>query len=228
MRKFDFNAECTKYLALRSSVGLRTDQIGPLLEKLAKHLDNRCAHEQVKPKHVLEWVCLRDYSSSTQHVRLSAARVFLKHLKAFEPEIEIPSHNLIERRRRSEPFVFSKIQLLELVEIAGRLDSRKNLAPLTVQTIIGLMACTGLRPGEVMRLKTSQVLLDESPPRLLIFRTKFLKTRWVPLHSTTVDRLRLYLNLRTELTKGTDSDLFFISKRHNRLTESLFTGFSSN
>jgi integrase/recombinase XerD len=221
MRKIDFNAECAKYLALRKSIGLRTDQIGPLLEKLAKYLNDHCGSELVRPHHILKWACLQDYSSSTQHVRLSAARVFLKHLKAFVPEIEIPSYKLIGRRRRKEPFVFSKSQLPELLDIAGKLGSRKSLAPLTVQTMVGLMACTGLRPGEVMRLKTSHVLLDERPPRLLIFRTKFAKTRWVPLHATTVDRLRLYLNQRDELTKGTDSDFFFVSKRAkpiNRIT----------
>jgi len=221
MTRIDFITECTKYLALRGSLGIRTDQIGPLLEKLAKYLSDRCRNEVVRPQHILDWVCLQDYSPSTQHVRLSAARVFLKHLKAFVPEIEIPSNNLIRRRQRSEPFVFSKSQLLEFLEMAGKLDSRKSLAPLTVQTILGLMACTGLRPGEAMRLKTSQVLLDACPPRLLIFRTKFSKTRWVPLHSTTVDHLRRYLNLRNELTNGTDSDVFFVSKKArpiNRIT----------
>jgi integrase/recombinase XerD len=55
---------------------------------------------------------------------------------------------------------------------------------------------------------------------LLIFRTKFYKTRWVPLHSTTVAHLRTYLEWRKgQNTPGIDS--FFLSKRCrsvNRIT----------
>jgi integrase len=221
MTDIDFDAECAKYLALRESLGLRTDQIGPLLKRFVKYLNEHCRSEVVRPHHTLEWACLQDYSSSTEHVRLSAARVFLKHLKVFVPEIEVPGNNLIGRRQRHEPFVYSENQLLELLEVAGNLDSKKTVSPLTLQTMLGLMACTGLRPGEVMRLKTSQVLLDERPPRLLIFRTKFSKTRWVPLHSTTVGHLQHYLNLRNELTRGRASDVFFVSKKAqpiNRIT----------
>jgi integrase len=147
--------------------------------------------------------------------------MFLRQLKVLVPEIQIPGKNSIARRHRTEPFVFSETQLMELLEVAGKLDSRMSLAPLTVQTMLGLMACTGLRPGEVMRLKTSQVFLNELPPRLLISRTKFSKSRWVPLHHTTVDRLELYISLRNGLAKKHDSDLFFISKKAhpvNRIT----------
>ena len=89
MIKLDFNAECTKYLALRESLGLRTDQIGPLLRKLAEYLSNACHGEMVRPEHVLAWVCSKNYSTSTQHVRISAARMFLRQLRVLVQEIQI-------------------------------------------------------------------------------------------------------------------------------------------
>ena len=84
--------------------------------------------------------------------------------------------------------------------------------------MLGLMACTGLRPGEAMRLKTSQVILDESAPRLLISRTKFYKTRWVPLHPTTARHLRAYV----ASSQSTNGELFFASKQGKQINRSTF------
>ena len=220
MTKINFNAEFAKYLSLREALGVPTYQISPILAGFIKYLDLHCDNA-VRVHHVLEWVCAGNYSTATQHVRLSAARVFLKHLKAAAPETEIPSTNLIARHHRPEPFVFSVGQLIELLILASKLNSKLSVAALTMETMIGLMACTGLRPGEVLRLKTSQVFLDEQPPRLLISRSKFQKSRWVPLHPTAVLRLRTYLQSREQQDYGSD-DFFFISKRGKQLNRITF------
>jgi integrase/recombinase XerD len=217
MMVLNYDIELAKYLALRESLGVPVYQISPVLNRFVQYLNEHCQGDVVRVSQVLDWVCSEPYSISTQHFRLSAARVFLKHLKAFVPEIEIPSCNLLARTIRPEPFVFSDVQLAELLDVAGGLDSKKTIAPLTVQTMFGLMACTGLRPGEAMRLRTSQVILDELQPRLLILRTKFYKTRWVPLHPTTVSRLKFHL----DAAKGHTEECFFASKTGrpvNRIT----------
>lgn len=213
----DFSKELNSYLALRESLGVPTYQIAPLLGKFVQYLDEHCRGKQIKVNDVLDWVCVEHHSVATQHVHLSAARVFLKYLKAIVPETEIPSTHWIARRHRPEPFVFTDHQLLKLLDTAGELDSRMSLAAVTVQTMLGLMACTGLRPGETMRLRSSQVFLSEVPARILISRTKFGKSRWVPLHNTTVDRLRSYINV----CPHPGSETFFTSKQGkpiNRIT----------
>jgi integrase/recombinase XerD len=215
--KIEFSKELANYLSLRESLGIPTFQISPVLAKFVRYLNQHCQAGEIKTEQVLDWVSSGDHSIATQHVRLSAARVFLKYLKSIIPETEIPSCDLIARRRRPEPFVFTDQQVLQLLDEASKLDPKKSLAPMTVQTILGLMACTGLRPGEAMRLKRFQVLLNDPPPRLLISQTKFSKTRWVLLHSTTRDRLREY----TDACEQPDVELFFCSKKGkpvNRIT----------
>jgi len=58
--------------------------------------------------------------------------------------------------------------------------------------LIGLLAATGLRISEALGLQFS----DVTPNGLLIRKTKFQKTRLVPLHPTAVARIELYLQLR--------------------------------
>jgi integrase len=65
-----------------------------------------------------------------------------------------------------------------------------QLRPHTWQTLIGLLACTGLRISEARQLKLTDVDWDQ---RLLIIReSKYGRTRLVPLHPTAVAALRSY------------------------------------
>src|SRR5262249_57693810 len=89
--------------------------------------------------------------------------------------------------------------------------------PDPIQTVLGLMACTGLRTGEALNLLITDVQLDSIPPRLLIRKTKFGKSRWVPLHQTTAERLRQYIALRQQLQYTGLSAVFFISAQGDKL-----------
>jgi integrase len=83
--------------------------------------------------------------------------------------------------------------------------------------LFGLLASTGLRPNEALKLRVSDVQLDELPPRLLIWQTKFHKSRWVPLHPTVTTHLRQYAQQRRDLHYGGLSDTFFISEQGRQL-----------
>jgi integrase len=79
------------------------------------------------------------------------------------------------------------------------------------QTFIGLLASTGLRVGEARRLTVDDVVLDGNPPHLRIVETKFRKSRLVPVHPTTADRLRHYAWHRCHLGYQGVSEVFFPS-----------------
>jgi integrase len=66
--------------------------------------------------------------------------------------------------------------------------------------LISLLAATGLRISEALHLLVS----DITPNGLLIRRTKFQKTRLVPLHDTAVTGLGRYLLRRQERRRGGD------------------------
>jgi integrase len=60
-------------------------------------------------------------------------------------------------------------------------------------TVLGLVACAGLRAGEAVRLEIADLLLEGETPHLLVRETKFRKSRIVPLHPSAVMPIKKYL-----------------------------------
>ena len=71
---------------------------------------------------------------------------------------------------------------------AAHRRSRTGLRGLTYTALIGLLAATGLRPGEALMLDRSDVDLDEG--LLSIRESKFGKSRLVPIVRSTRDALQ--------------------------------------
>ena len=103
------------------------------------------------------------------------------------------------------------------MEAARSLGPRGALRPHTVATVIGLLASCGLRAGEAIRLDIDDVDLVSDLPCLQIRRTKFRKSRLVPLHPTTAAALRAYAEQRRVLGYDGLSSAFFVSERGARL-----------
>ncbi|HEX6877624.1 MAG TPA: tyrosine-type recombinase/integrase, partial [Nocardioidaceae bacterium] len=106
------------------------------------------------------------------------------------------------------------VEVRALMAAAARLSPPLRAASFT--TLIGLMAATGLRTMEAVRVDRDDVDLTER--RLLVRRTKYGKTRRIPLHPTTSAALRDYARRRDRLCPHPASDSFLISASGQRLT----------
>jgi len=224
MTAAELNACLDSYLAIRSALGFRLQAEGTLLRSFIEFLDSRGELHPIRAQIALEWA----YSSSAtrggsgQATRLSMARKFLLHLRATVPETEIPDRGLITYARRPTPYIFSEEEIERLIESALTCGPADSLRPYTLATVIGVLAATGLRVGEAIRLKDDDVKLHELPSRLVIRETKFHKSRIVPLHATVAERLRRYSDERRRLQYHALSDTFFVSEKgahlnHNTL-----------
>ena len=94
-----------------------------------------------------------------------------------------------------------------------------------MQTLLGLLASTGMRIGEAMRLTASDVRLDQTPPHILVREAKFHKSRLVPLHPTSAAKLGEYVARRSQLGFVKDTDPFFVSERGPHPTASGVRGW---
>ena len=125
--------------------------------------------------------------------RMTAARGFARYLAGIDPATEIPPVGLVPlRQRRPAPFLYSDDDITRLLAAARALTPA--VAGLTYYTLLGLLAATGMRIGEAIRLDLSDI--DREQAVLLIRESKFGKSRLVPLHPSTMTALQDYLQAR--------------------------------
>jgi integrase len=146
--------------------------------------------------------------------RLSVVRCFATYLHALDPEHEIPPADVLARRiRRSVPSFYTEQEIWALMGATDRL--RGWLRQTTYRTLIGLLAETGMRVGEAIRLDRPD--LDLANGLLTIRGSKFGKSRELPLHRTTVTALREYLRIRDAHQHADVTDALLISPAGTRL-----------
>jgi integrase len=92
----------------------------------------------------------------------------------------------------------------------------------TYQTLFGLIAATGLRLSEALNLRC--IDFDSAQGRLTIRKTKFRKSRHVPLHSTTAAALAHYLQQRDHRFGRAATDRFFVTRLGTGLAKSTVHG----
>jgi integrase/recombinase XerD len=144
----------------------------------------------IKTAVVLDWVsqgCAPAHPYRDRH-RFFAVRDFLKHLRALESSTEIPV-NVFRKPPRRIPRLFSQQEITNLIKAPSRLRLVHPFRSLMLSTLIGLLASTGLRIGEALRLLDTDVRLEADPAHLVINNSKFGKSRIVVLHASAVPHL---------------------------------------
>jgi integrase/recombinase XerD len=107
-------------------------------------------------------------------------------------------------------------EIVQLLEGASRLRRSYPFRRQVYGTLLGLIAATGLRISEALDLR----LLDVLPDGVLqIRRTKFGKSRLIPLHPTVVNALDQYLERRRRL--AVTDDHVFLSAGNRRISSSM-------
>jgi integrase/recombinase XerD len=150
---------------------------------------------------------------------LSMVRGFLRYLQALLPDTEVPAPGRLPSPRRPTPFLFTPTQITALLEAAQTSRPRGSLRPHTLSSVLGLLTGTGLRIGEALRLQRDHVHLAGDPPHLHIQETKFHKSRLVPLHPSTAERLRHYQAQRVRVHDDGSSTAFFVSAQGQPLQQ---------
>jgi integrase len=181
------------YLAVRRALGYKLEDHGWLLADFASFMEAAGAGA-VTTGLALAWATLPEDALPSWHAaRLRVVRGFARHLQALDPATEVPSAGLLAgRNRRAVPYLYSDAEVSALMAATALL--RPALHAATHKTLIGLLAVTGMRLGEAIRLDRAD--LDASGGILAIRDSKFAKSRQVPLHPSTLAALADYGQLR--------------------------------
>lgn len=211
----DIDTQLVAYVSLREALGFQMRAEKILLPEFVAFVKAQGITGPIRTQIALEWACQvsthRGPSGAAR--RLSIARGFLFYLRASTPDTEVPAAGLVPAPRRPKPYLFTPTQLIALSEAAHASRPRGSLRPHTLSTLVGLLASTGLRVGEAIRLQIDHLKLALHPPQLHIMETKFHKSRIVPLHPSTAERLRHYGAQRAHLHYEGLSEAFFVSEQ---------------
>jgi integrase/recombinase XerD len=215
----DIQCRLEAYLALRQSLGFVICYPTYALKDLLEYAQAKDLSWPIRPQAVLDWIAAVPHCGPAgQRARMIHARGFLKHLRASFPETEVPPPGILAPVIRPKPYLYTSQEIASLLKATLQLWPAGSLRQLTAYTLIGLLASTGLRAGESIRLTLNDVHLDAIPPHLEIRHTKFYKSRLVPLHPTTVEHLRGYLLKRNRFRLPQPSNAFFLSGRGRPLS----------
>ncbi len=206
--------ELDRYLSIRRALGFKLARAELLLAQFLGHLDAIGA-DTITTDNALGWAMLpANGSASWWGQRLSVVRAFARHLHAIDPAHEVPPAGLLpDRSHRAVPYLYSDADIAALMTAARQLHSPVRAA--TFETLVGLLAVSGLRIGEALRLDRDDVDLDDGV--LHVRQTKFNKSRQVPLHPSTVNALIVYVRRRDELCPRPRDPSFFVSAAGTRV-----------
>jgi integrase len=201
------------YLAYRQSLGYRLQNAEPLLLRFAEYADQAGHKGPLTTELALRWVRLPTAASPGYLARrLDVVRGFARYRAIFDPRTEIPGRDLLGAGfRRRTPHVYSDAEVSALLDAARRLPPADGLRPHTYTTFFGLLACTGLRVSEAVKLTPSDI--DWRQRLLTVRQTKFRKSRLVPLHPSATQALRDYTDRRDRVHRASSPQGFFLTGR---------------
>ncbi len=162
-------------------------------------------------------ISLNYLNPNTRASRLSVVRQFCLYLRQFEPQCYVPEPGARTGQKFSRtPHIFAIDEIKALLVAAHHLSPQVSLRSMTFFTLFGLLYTTGLRVGEVMALDLSDA--DLGRQLLYVHKSKFRKSRWVPMSASTCSKLQCYIQERTRIFSATPQDPLFVNLRGGRLS----------
>lgn len=184
--------ELDTYLQQRRNLGYELKTTEYLLRSFCHWMAEKGNTRTFTTDDALEWATSHPNTApvwSTQ--RLTAVRPFAAWLNARGHDVPLIAKNLLPSpTTRRLPYIYSQTDLERILNACSTFYPHPRVAA-TMRTIIGLLAVTGMRIGEALRLKIGD--LDVDNHLLLVHGRKTALDRYVVLHPTTTKTLTTYL-----------------------------------
>jgi integrase len=205
------------YLRLRRGLGFKLRDTAHYLPDFVRFLDEHGA-SHITTHLAICWAT-RPVNAQPAHWarRLTMVRLFATYWKAYDPRTEVPPAGAIPgRAERTQPYLYSDDEIRRLIGAARGLRTKTGLRPETYTTLFGLLAVTGMRISEIIALDRKDVDFEQGI--LTIRRTKFGKSRLIPVHPSTRRALSRYADRRNRIYPRPSTPSFFLGERGTRLT----------
>lgn len=209
----------TEYLATRRALGTQLKWPESSLRRFVDYVESQGA-KFLTIELALRWAVQPVGVQRATHAgRLRIVRGFAAWLQALDPRTQVPPLRLLPAAyRRPPPHIYSDGELADLMAAAGQLPSASGLRGATYKTLLGLLAATGLRPGEARALDVGDVDLVDGV--LTIRSSKFGKSRIVPLDVSAHAALVAYAKFRDRARPRRETPAFLVTAQGLRLSGS--------
>ncbi|WP_202708552.1 tyrosine-type recombinase/integrase [Sporosalibacterium faouarense] len=206
-----------EYISYKKGLGYQIKIESEELRRFAKYTAAIDHNGSLTEDIAFQWATLKpNYSRWYMARRMETVRTFAKYICVFDPMTEVPPKGMFGKcHGRTTPYIFTKEEVSILMKAASELHSPDGLRCRTIPTAIGLLWSTGMRPSEVCQLMNKDVDLNNG--HITVRETKFSKSRTLPLHETTVSKLRLYVEDRDKLRKDFSDQHFLIMTGSHKL-----------
>ncbi|HVA19091.1 MAG TPA: tyrosine-type recombinase/integrase [Solirubrobacteraceae bacterium] len=220
-RRISLGQRAQQYLAERRRLGFELSDMAEALESFTEYAERLGRRGPLTLEVMSEWARCDHIQSTDPRTwarRLKRLRPFTRWLRQFEPRTEVPDDTVFGPiGERGTPHIYSDEEIGQLMAAAGQLTPALRGA--TYATLFGLLLCTGLRISEAIRLRNCDVDLNSGV--LTVRRTKFAKSRYVPLHASALERLRQYRRVRDRSITPAEESAFFVGHRGRRCGQPL-------
>lgn len=190
-----------QHISLHHALGFKFRTQSLLLRNFVAYAEAR-GDQIISAARILAWA-LEGPSPEQRRNRLLEARRFAIAMHAEDSRHEVPAADALGRGlfRRKIPYIYSEEDISRLMAAAASLSPVGTIRPMTFATLFGLLAATGMRISEALALRLSDITDDG----LVIEKTKFKKSRLIPLHPSTRRALDSYLAVRLRTVTECDA-----------------------
>ena len=210
-KSLTMQARIDAYLAERRRLGFSLETSGIMLRSFARFADLSDHRGPLTTTLVIAWVKgeARNATPTSWARRLEVLRPFVEHERRLDPRNELPAGSLFGKaHQRRTPHIYTDQEIVALLKAARRLQPQHSIRPATYETMLGLIAATGLRISEALKLRFGDV--DIAGQCLTVRMTKFTKSRHVPFDASVASALSHYVAIRGHYAPSKPEASFFV------------------
>lgn len=197
-----------EFVQYKNEIGveLKVEKIN--LISFGKFMDFHYPGKPLTAKRAIEWATR--YAKSENRInyakRLGLLRPLSKFLAISDSRTElVPNNYFGSTRSRTDPYIYTSEEIARLLK-TDPYTKPYPLSHLTLSTILGLLACTGMRVGESLALKRNDVDMKN---RTIFIRQSKRKQRTIPISCSAMTNLQKYALRRNEYIPDAHNDHFF-------------------
>jgi len=208
------HAALKEYLATRRALGTQLKWPASSLRRFVDFVEAQGA-DFVTTGLALRWATQPVGVQRATHAgRLRIVRGFATWLQAKDRRTQVPPQRLLPPQKcRPVPYIYTNEEITELIAATAWLRSPSRRS--TFKTLLGLLAATGLRPGEALALDVDDV--DLVGGVLCVRHSKFGKSRFVPMDESARAAMIAYAAFRDTIHPRRETSAFFVRKLGRRL-----------